>query len=135
MNIMTSVFWVHKAELLVAFTDRGDTVTAERHIRTPRTLRHVICRKAPTLLLQGAITLHDKARPHTANQTCDWLWLYCWDGRELPPYIPDLIPGISTKSKCSFGNSLASKTCTAEAGETGMRKSEKTLVPMNLLTF
>jgi hypothetical protein len=27
--------WVHKVELLAAFTDRGETVTAERYFRTP----------------------------------------------------------------------------------------------------
>jgi len=32
---MTTVCWVHKVELLEAFTDRGEIVTAERYCRTP----------------------------------------------------------------------------------------------------
>jgi hypothetical protein len=30
---MTTVCWVHKVELLAAFTDRGETVTDERYFR------------------------------------------------------------------------------------------------------
>jgi hypothetical protein len=96
---MTTVFWVHKVELLVAFIDRGDTVTAERHFRTPQRLWHAICRKTLRLLLQGVTTLHDNARPHAANQTWVWIWRYCWEVMDHPPYSPDLIPSNFHKAQ------------------------------------
>jgi histone-lysine N-methyltransferase SETMAR len=51
-----------------------------------------IRRKRPGLLRRGVVLLHDNARPHTANRTCELLWRYNWEVLDHPPYSPDLAP-------------------------------------------
>jgi hypothetical protein len=66
---MSTVCCVHEVEIVADFIDRGDTMTDERYFCVHlKTLRHVICRKTPRLLLQGVTSSYYNTSPHTANQ-------------------------------------------------------------------
>ena len=74
-NIMVTVFWNDKGVLLVDFLDRIDNVTVKRYCSTVERFRQAIRPRRPGLLRKAAIILHDNARAHSTNRTCDWLRL------------------------------------------------------------
>jgi hypothetical protein len=72
----------------------GDTVTAEGYCGTLERLWQAVYHKRPGLLCQGII-LHNNARPHTDNQTGDWLQRSGWEVVDHPPYSLSLTLLIS----------------------------------------
>jgi hypothetical protein len=51
-------------------------------------LRHAIQNKRRGRLSQGAMTLHDNARPHTASATQNLIATFGWEQFDHPPYSP-----------------------------------------------
>jgi len=70
-----------------------DTITAGRYSGTFDRLWHATSHTRPGWLCLDIIILHNNARPHTANLTCDWLQCCSWEVTDLPPYTTNLTPG------------------------------------------
>jgi hypothetical protein len=75
--------------------ERDDTITAGCYSGTFDRLWHATSHKRPGWLCLDIIILHNNARPHTANLTCDWLQCYSWEVTDLRPYTLISHPVIS----------------------------------------
>lgn len=89
---MATVFWDSEGLLLCEFLEPRTTINSDRYCETLQKLHTAIRRKRPGRLRQGVKLLHDGARPHTSNQTKEWLTQRKWEVLQHPPYSPDLAP-------------------------------------------
>jgi len=89
---MTTAYLGHNGVLLVDSREHDDTVTAGCYSGTFDRLWHATCHKRTGWLCLGIIILHNNARPHIANLTCDWLQCCSWEVTDFPPYNTDLTP-------------------------------------------
>lgn len=87
-----TVFWDSEGLLLCEFLEPRTTINSARYCETLEKLHTAIRRKRPGRLQQGVKLLHDGARPHTSNQTKEWLQQRNWEVLQHPPYSPDLAP-------------------------------------------
>jgi histone-lysine N-methyltransferase SETMAR len=94
-KIMLTLFWGRdmEGEILVQFTPNGETVNSQNYCDVLVTkLKPEIRPKRREKLLKDVILLHEKARPHTVNQTVETINELGFELMEHPPYSTDLAP-------------------------------------------
>jgi len=83
---MLTLFWDMEGAILVRFTAEGETVNSQKYCYVLRTkLKSAIRSRRRGKLRKDAILLHDKARPHTTNQTVRTVKELGFELMEHPP--------------------------------------------------
>jgi len=82
-KIICTVFWDRQGVLLVEFLSQGTTINSAVYCETLKKLRRVIQNKRCEMLSATILLLHDNARPHSAAQTQDLIYM----GTNGPPPI------------------------------------------------
>jgi histone-lysine N-methyltransferase SETMAR len=89
---MATVFWDIHEVLFVYFTPRGATINSVRYQGILTGPKGAVRRNRHGLLSQGALLLHDNARPHIARTTVNLLNTWHWEILPHSPCGPDLAP-------------------------------------------
>ncbi|GFR81306.1 histone-lysine N-methyltransferase SETMAR [Elysia marginata] len=89
---MATVFWDVKRVILLNILPQGECINAAKYSSTLGRLRDAIRCKRPGLLRRGVVLQHDKATPHSARLTQQWLQRYSWEILHHPAHSPDLAP-------------------------------------------
>ncbi|GFR88607.1 histone-lysine N-methyltransferase SETMAR [Elysia marginata] len=95
-EMMATVYWNAKGVILLFLKlnilPQGECINAAKYCSTHGRLRDAIRCQRPGLLRRGVVLQHDKANPHSARLTQQWLQRCGWEILHHPAHSPDLVP-------------------------------------------